>query len=218
MRVARAVSFSPGSRDMEVADGPGLTALMRTPSAMWSRAAARVRAETAALVAMYPAIPGTRRWAPRLEARLTMAPPVVCSRIRAISVWRLNSTPVRLMSTRPRQSSSGRSATGPPPRKTPALLTATSRLPKRATVWSTSARTSSERDTSAVNAAAVPPSFPIRATVSSSGAAVRPAATTEAPSAAKASATARPMPEPAPVTRTVLPVKRVVMMMTPPSF
>ena len=47
----RSASVSPGRSDMGVSMGPGLMALMRMPSAMYSRAAARVRALTAALVA-----------------------------------------------------------------------------------------------------------------------------------------------------------------------
>jgi hypothetical protein len=51
IRSARPASVSPGLKDMEVALAPGETALMRTPSAMWSRAAPRVRTDTAAFVA-----------------------------------------------------------------------------------------------------------------------------------------------------------------------
>jgi hypothetical protein len=50
-RWSRSVAVSPGRSDMGVSIGPGLMALIRMPSAMYSRAAARVSALTAALVA-----------------------------------------------------------------------------------------------------------------------------------------------------------------------
>lgn len=49
IRSALSEAFSPGREDMVVSTGPGLTMLIRTPSAMWSRAALRVRVATAAL-------------------------------------------------------------------------------------------------------------------------------------------------------------------------
>ncbi len=136
-----------------------------------------------------------------------MTPPPF-SFIWAISCFMASQTPVTLVRSTASQSSSRTSPTGPAPRNIPALLTAMSSPPKRLTLSSTRSRTRPESVTSTVTAPAVPPPASMSRTVSSREAAVRPAATTEAPSAAKASAMARPRPEPAPVTRTVLPVKR----------
>lgn len=115
------------------------------------------------------------------------------------------------------QSASERSASGAPPRKTPALFTATSSVPNASAAASTRAWASAASDTSPVTASALPPRSSISRTVSSSGSLRRPATTTRAPSSAKASAIARPMPEPAPVTRAVLPVKRLLVMISPDS-
>lgn len=190
---------------------PGLTALMRTPSWMWSRAAPRVRAETAALVAAYAAAPGTRVWAPKVEAMFTIEPPEGCERIWRISARSARNIPVRLMSSCSCQSADDSSAKGCPPRNTPALLTATSSEPKRSTAASTTAWISASRATSPVTMSDLPPASSISRIVSVSGSRPRPATTTCAPSAANARAMARPIPEPAPVTRAVLPMKRVMI-------
>ncbi|CAM5306979.1 hypothetical protein SVIOM74S_07852 [Streptomyces violarus] len=208
-RSARSASVSPGRSDMGAADAPGLTALMRMPWWMWSRAAARVSAETAAFEAMYAAALGIRRCAPRLEEILTMVPPPF-SFMCAISCFMASQTPVTLVRSTASHSSSLTSPTGTVPLSIPALLTAMSSPPKRVTLSHTRFWSRPESVTSAVTAAAVPPAASMRPTVSSRGAAVRPATTTDAPSAANASAIARPRPEPAPVTRTVLPVKRFI--------
>ena len=60
-------------------------------------------------------------------------------------------------------------------------------------------------------ASAVPPSPPMMATVSSAPARLMSATTTCAPPAASVRAEARPIPDPAPVTMAVLPVKRSVI-------
>jgi hypothetical protein len=58
-RATRSASVSPGRSDISVSVGPGLTALMRTPSPMYSRAAVRVSALNAALEAAYAHSPGS---------------------------------------------------------------------------------------------------------------------------------------------------------------
>src|SRR5690606_16491879 len=97
-RASRSASVSPGKRDMGVSTGPGLMALMRTPWAMFSLAAVRVRVLMAALVAAYAPIAGRVRWAPTVEATLTMAPPPWL-RMWAISCFMHNQVPVRLVAS-----------------------------------------------------------------------------------------------------------------------
>ncbi len=85
--------------------GPGLMALIRTPSAMWSRAAVRVRWLTAAFEAAYALAPASRQCAPRLEATLTITPPP-CARMWAISCFIDRNTPLRLTASTSSQMSS----------------------------------------------------------------------------------------------------------------
>ena len=70
---------------------------------------------------------------------------------------------------------------------------------------------------SAVTASVRPPLPMMAAVASASGPGVREMSETLAPSAAKRSAVARPMPRPAPVTTTLLPANRCVMLRAPPS-
>src|SRR5947209_20250188 len=91
---------------------------------------------------------------------------------------------------------------GPGCPSVPAALTAASIRPKRVTIWSIRLRTSSSWRTSArMNAASAPK---LRSSASSAlpSASRRPDATTCAPSLAKASAVARPIPVNAPVINT----------------
>ena len=76
--------------------------------------------------------------------------------------------------------------------------------------------TSSSCMTSASIATALPPAFSIARTVATLSSALRPAQATAAPSLAKRSAVARPMPEPAPVTTAVLPSSLICL--RPPSW
>src|SRR5438034_7366708 len=89
--------------------------------------------------------------------------------------------------------------TGPGSPSVPAALTATSIRPKRATVWSTRLRTSSSRRTSARTNAAWAPRLRSSASSALPSDSRRPDATMLAPSLAKATAVARPMPVNAPV-------------------
>src|ERR1039458_2849894 len=82
--------------------------------------------------------------------------------------------------------------------------------PNLATVPDTIALASSEFDTSARIAIASPPALVIRRTVSSAPAALMSTTDTLAPSRAKSTAVARPMPEPAPVIRATLSLSLIV--------
>ncbi len=96
--------------------------------------------------------------------------------------------------------SSGFVPTTGPNDAVPAAVTSTSRRPKSATVCSTSATTAASCVTSVGTASARPPAALIAAATSAICWRVRAASTTAAPSRANASAIARPMPRPAPVT------------------
>src|SRR2546421_8351332 len=91
---------------------------------------------------------------------------------------------------------------GPGCPSVPAALTAASMRPKCATVWSTRLRTSSSWRTSARMKAASAPRPRSSASSALPSASRRPDATTCAPSLAKASAVARPIPVNAPVINT----------------
>src|SRR3984893_7517572 len=94
------------------------------------------------------------------------------------------------------------SVIGPTWPSVPALFTATSRRPNRATVLSTSARTSSSLRTSALMNSASEPKERSSLTSALPASSRRPATTTFAPFLAKATAAARPMPVSAPVIKT----------------
>src|SRR5712692_6933083 len=83
----------------------------------------------------------------------------------------------------------------------PALLTSTSRVPNSRSIWANIALTCALSATSAWMAQ---PPEPMAATVSRAASSRTSFAMTRAPSSAKSCAMARPMPEPAPVTRATL--------------
>ena len=89
-----------------------------------------------------------------------------------------------------------------------ALLTSTSIGPCAATAAATMPSTADLDATSATTATAVPPAAVIASTTSSARAGSTSFTATLAPSAANRSATARPMPWPAPVTSTLCPANR----------
>src|SRR5258705_3632120 len=91
---------------------------------------------------------------------------------------------------------------GPGLPSVPALLTATSKRPNRATVLSTKVRTSSSWRTSDLTNSASAPSMPSSPTSFCPSSSCRPEITMRAPSRAKASAVARPIPVSAPVIKT----------------
>ncbi len=86
-----------------------------------------------------------------------------------------------------------------------ALLTSTSMAPNRATASATEAATAASSVTEPALAAACPPACTIAATLRPAAAASMSVTSTAAPSAARRSAVARPMPSPPPVTIAVLP-------------
>src|SRR6478736_350744 len=89
-----------------------------------------------------------------------------------------------------------------------AVFTRTSMRPKRSTVRSTASSIWAGSDTSPGTTSASDPSVRISSATASSLEAVRPINDTAAPSAAKANATPRPDPCPAPVTRATRPCMR----------
>src|SRR3954470_4115898 len=140
------------------------------------------------------------------EVFTTTPPPrrTIC----AISCFMHTKVPRRLMSRMRSHSSSSISCSGCALFSTPALLKAMSSRPNRSTTCATAASTCSGIETSHAITSTSPPACFRAASVSLRATAVRSRMATRAPSAAKASAVARPMPLAAPVTRATLPVKR----------
>src|SRR5476649_1655848 len=95
--------------------------------------------------------------------------------------------------------SSSLSSTGPPVEPMPTLLSSTSIAPHFARQASTIALTLLLLEASASKATAVPPSFSISPTVSSAAARLRSTQNTLAPSRAKVTAVALPLPQPGPL-------------------
>src|SRR6185437_15136943 len=183
---------------------PGQTAFTRIPSFAYSTAAFFVRPRIPCLLAVYALSPATAI-SPALDDVFTIAPPPPDS-ICAIWCFIPRNVPRRFTAITRSKSSSlvswKRSCT-----PMPALLWAKSSLPCRSTTWATRARLSSDCDTSQGKNPAVPPASTISLTVSSpaSRELSRSETTTDAPSAPKRTAHARPMPLAAPVTRPALP-------------
>src|SRR6266540_2984923 len=117
----------------------------------------------------------------------------------AIARWQTRNVPVRLTSSTRRQSAAGRRCAGPPMSTPAAAITPSATRPQSA-ISSKSAVTSSSLLTSHVNASARPP---IRSAAAATVAPSRSASSTRPPRRAISRAAARPMPEPAPVIRTV---------------
>src|ERR1700733_9123078 len=118
------------------------------------------------------------------------------------SCFMLRTTPRTLVSNVAAKLSAVWSVIGPTSPSVAALFTATSRRPKRATVLSTMARTSSSLRTSALTNSASEPSVRNSLTRALPASSRRPDTTTFAPFLAKAMAAARPMPVKAPVINT----------------
>ncbi len=119
--------------------------------------------------------------------------------------------PVRLTSTTRRQSATVRFSSGTGGAPVPALLNRTSSRPNVRLVVSNRARTEDSSVTSVGTARARPGTVALwpRVTVSSSASGRRPASTTSYPSARRASAVARPIPDPAPVMIAVFPFELI---------
>src|SRR5882724_5507512 len=118
------------------------------------------------------------------------------------SCFMLNNVPSTFVSNVAAKLSAVCSVTRPRKPSVPALLTAISRRPKRLTVWSTRLRTSSSLRTSLRTKMASAPSACSSATNSFPSRSRRPDTTTCAPSCAKITAAARPIPVSAPVIKT----------------
>src|SRR3989442_6731079 len=133
-----------------------------------------------------------------IVATLTIAPPRSAS--AATSCFIESHVPLRLTSTVRVQSASSSSVMGPMTPSVPALLNATSRRPYDRRAESTSFRTSASRVTSVATNVDSPQWRRMSGTTAVPSVSRRPATTTRAPSAAKASAVALPMPDVPPVT------------------
>src|ERR1019366_7719713 len=114
--------------------------------------------------------------------------------------WVHRNMPVKLVATMFCQVSNGRSSSGMAGAPMPALLNRTSSRPKFDFTVENSARIDSHFDTSVGTASACAPTALISAATLSSISLRRPASTRLQPAFAKAIATARPTPVPAPVT------------------
>src|SRR6267142_2836002 len=130
---------------------------------------------------------------------LTMAP-LFCRRMIGITCLQARIVLLRLIATQRSNASSvmSRSSASPPEIETPTLLCRMSILPQRRWASLTMALISASLVTSALNATAVPWACLIRATVSSALARLWSTHSTLAPSRAKVSAVARPLPMPSP--------------------
>src|SRR5262249_980707 len=142
---------------------------------------------------------------------LMMAPPP-CRSMCGIAYLHIKNGPLRFTSCTRSQSSSVVD-TGSPTFSMPTLLCRMSMRPKRSMVASMTARTSAARLTSPASANASPPAVRISSAVASAAARFRSTAAIRAPSRAKSSAVALPLPMPAaivpaPVTRATFPCNR----------
>src|ERR1700761_7939561 len=151
-----------------------------------------------------------------IEEILMMAP-LFCWRMIGITCLAARMQLFRLIATQRSNASSviESSSASPPARLTPTLLCSTSMRPQRFMASSTIALMSTSLVTSALQAAAVPCFSSIRSTVSCAEARSRSTQSTLAPSRAKVSAVARPLPMPspgdcpAPTTMAILSFKRI---------
>src|SRR5215467_5043223 len=171
-----------------------------------SRDVAFVRPVIACLVAVYGAENGRGECA-EIEPLLMIRPPRGSwSLITRNAAWVHRNAAVRFTPTTDCQSANDTSSSGTGGRPRPALLNSTSTRPKWLCACSKSRRTSAGLLTSAATASIRDPSAAPSRTVCSSGPGRRPAIATAYPARPRASADARPMPVPPPVTNATLPV------------
>src|SRR5262249_15085858 len=145
--------------------------------------------------------------------------PLFCWRMIGITCLAARMQLFKLMATQRSKASSVivSSSASPPARLTPTLLCSTSMRPQRFMASSTIALISVSLVTSALQAAAVPCFSSIRSTVSCADARSRSTQSTFAPSRAKVSAVARPLPMPspglwpAPTTIAILSFRRILL-------
>src|SRR5258706_2858523 len=154
------------------------------------------------------------RW--RIEAidEMLMIEPPPCRAITGMTCFMARKALLRLTANTRSQSASETSTTFPVSAM-PTLLSSTSMRPKVLRHAATIASTSAARETSAVNAVALPPSEAMIFAVSSAAAPLRSTQNTCAPSRAKVTAVALPLPqpgpiEPAPTTSAVFPLSRSI--------
>jgi hypothetical protein len=126
-------------------------------------------------------------------------PPPTLS-ISGISYFIERNIPFRLTASTESHVDSSVSATGLPNASIPALLNATSSLPKAATVCDTAFAQSSAFETSVLMKMASPPALRISSATLCPSSCLREAIATFAPSFAKSKAVVRPIPELPPVT------------------
>ena len=143
---------------------------------------------------------------PAPDDTLTIDPPRPTMWGMAYLVHR--NTPRMLVSRVRFQTNSETSASGGVRMRIPALFTNTSSFPKRSSVWSTMLLTCSALETSVSTNRASPPASPTMATVFRPSGTLRSATVTLAPSPAKRSAAARPMPVAPPVIMATLSSRR----------
>src|SRR6266853_5713212 len=131
---------------------------------------------------------------------MLMMTPLFCRRMIGITCLAAKIQLLRLIATQRSSASSviSSSSASPPARLTPTLLCRISMRPQRACASATIALISASRVTSASKATAVPPLAPIMSTVSWADVRLWSTHSTLAPSRAKVSAVARPLPMPSP--------------------
>ncbi len=134
-----------------------------------------------------------------------MTCPLPCAIIPGSTARIAISGPMTFTSIARRHSSTSISHVGPTGPKAPALFTRMSIRPNAPRAASTTWRIESSSVTSAAIASARPPRSWTSAAVSSTSADVRAVTTTEAPASLNASAIARPIPRPPPVTIAIRP-------------
>src|ERR1700722_4797575 len=134
-----------------------------------------------------------------IDEMLMMAP-LCCARMIGITCLAAKMQLLRLIATQRSSASSVKSSNSasPPAMLTPTLLCRTSMRPQRFSASSAMALSSAILVTSALKATAVPPLAAIMSTVSWADARVGSTHSTLAPSRAKVSAVARPLPMPSP--------------------
>src|SRR5438445_10798236 len=178
--------------------GPGAMAFTRTPLGLNSAAQARVIDARAAFVAPYAAPPARPIW-PAMLLTLMMLPLPLAAIPGANAATRKNAART-LLANRASNVATSRSGVAPN-QENPALLTNTSISPTASTRrWRSAGSLRS-----APTKRARPPAAAIDSTVSAPRVASRPWTMTSAPSRASCKATARPMPDVAPVTRAFWP-------------
>src|SRR2546430_1234290 len=139
-----------------------------------------------------------------------MRPPRGCwSLMSLIASCVQRKEPVRLVSTTDCHSSNGKSSRDTADAPRPALLNRRSRRPNVSLVRAKRALTAEGSVTSVGTTSACAPDRVASRAVSSSGSRRRPARTTAYPSRASATAVARPIPDPAPVTTATLSAARI---------